>query len=378
MASELTLERVRRDVEVVARAGLDTATFVAEAEASLRRAVPHVATCVAIVDPATRLLTGTFKFGDLYQDDERDHQWALMEYGGDDPTSFVALADRADAACAVWEETGGDISRSPRLREFIRPTYGYGDELRMVARQGTRSWGGMALFRGADDAPFTPAEVAFVGSLSECFAAGLRSGLLARLGAAINDAGPSHGPGVVIIGADDTPIQVSMGAEALLAELASERNMADCTGVIGGLVASARRYAAGTVDLLPRARARMPSGRWLVLHASPLSNAAGPTGDVVVTIEEARPPEIVPLVVAAFELTARERDVTQLVLQGVDTKEIAASLHMSRYTVQDHLKSVFDKADVRSRRELISRIYFDQYVPRMGGELAPSGWFADE
>jgi DNA-binding CsgD family transcriptional regulator len=372
MSGELTAERVRRDIEVIARAGLDTDHFLAEAVSSLERAVPHVGACVAHLDPSTRLNTAAHKFGDLVGRDEHDAQWGLLEFATHNPVAMVELAARAIPAVAVQQWNRAEEQPTSRIDDFMRPNFGYGDELRTVFRDGDQVWGGVSLFRGVSDEPFDAADVALMSTLSSAFALGMRTGLLAGFMSSAPVA--ATGPAVLVVGADDTIRQMSAGAEERVAELTTSTELP--TGVVAALVGSARRYAAGAIDRPPRCRMRGRNGMWLILHATTMSARGTETGDVVVTIDEARPPEIVPLVVAAFDLTPRERDVTLLVLQGVETKEIAARLHVSPYTVQDHLKSIFEKAQVRSRRELIARIYFDQYVPRMGTDVGPSGWFA--
>lgn len=372
VTTPLTAQRVQRDLEVVARAGLDTEAFLAEAIATVARAIPHVGACVAHLDPSTRLNTGAHKFGDLIGKDAHDAQWGVLEFSTDNPVAMTELIARPRPAVAIqrWNQTAA--VPTSRLADFMRPNFGYGDELRVVFRAGTEVWGGMSLFRGVSDEPFEDADVELASSLAESFAVGMRTGLLARLTS--GEPVAATGPAVLVVDAGNSIKQMSAGAEERLWELTTSSELP--TGVVAALVGAARRYASGTTDQPARCRLRANNGLWLVLHATTLSARDGTVGDVVVTIDEARPPEIVPLVVAAFDLTPRERDVTLLVLQGVDTREIATRLHVSSYTVQDHLKSVFDKAGVRSRRELIARIYFDQYVPRMGTEIGPSGWFA--
>jgi len=105
---------------------------------------------------------------------------------------------------------------------------------------------------------------------------------------------------------------------------------------------------------VPSTRARTADGHWLDVHASRLQGP--PDGRIAVVLERAGGHTIAQLLLAAHGLTPREVDVARLVLRGTATATIASTLHISRHTLQDHLKSIFDKVGVRSRRELVGRL----------------------
>jgi DNA-binding CsgD family transcriptional regulator len=51
--------------------------------------------------------------------------------------------------------------------------------------------------------------------------------------------------------------------------------------------------------------------------------------------------------------------------EGCSTLEIADRLVISAHTVQQHLKNVFDKTGVRSRRDLVTKVFHSFYDPRL-------------
>jgi hypothetical protein len=63
--------------------------------------------------------------------------------------------------------------------------------------------------------------------------------------------------------------------------------------------------------------------------------------------------------------------------QGYSTAQIADRLWITHNTVQDHLKSIFDKTGVRSRREVTALILRDHYLPGLQHrrEVGPAGYF---
>ena len=354
-------ERARERIARLAGQGLDLVTFWRESSDVVATAVPHyMSPCWFTLDPASLLATSHYQDGLP----EIPPEWLAHEYYEDDFHKMADVARSESGVSTLHEATGGDPSRSPAWNAYLRP-YGADQELLVALRtQGGDTWGMLGLYREPNEPQFDTDELDFLRAMSPFLAEGAQRGLL--VGEATHPEG-HEAPGLVVLADDWSVESLTPGVERWLSELpdgdweARGKLPPSVLAVAGRALRTAEnKEAPGEIAL---ARVLSREGRWMVLHGASL--VANGARRVAVIIEAAHPARISPLLMAAYQLTDREQDVTRLVLQGDSTTQIADGLCVSPHTVQQHLKSLFEKTGVRSRRELVGKVFFSHYEPRV-------------
>jgi DNA-binding CsgD family transcriptional regulator len=268
-------------------------------------------------------------------------------------------------------EAAGALDRSLRYREYLGPV-GFGHELAGVFVDGG-VWGAGYLTRERGEPDFGGGEISLLARVAPHVGAGLKVAAL-RSSAAGGRPGPGV-PGVIVLDRKGEILSYTPSAEKLLSELENlrpgwEREAVPLpiTMAAGALQRALDPATDADQNLVPRVRIRGRSGRWLTLHASLTETTPGRQSEAVVVISPSEPEEVARLNVDSYGLTVREAEIGRLVARGLSTREISGALFISEHTVNNHLRSIFEKAGVNSRRGMVQRLYLEDLMPGILGD----------
>jgi DNA-binding CsgD family transcriptional regulator len=314
--------------------------------AAVQEVAPFVACAVMTTDPETMLPSGGLVEG-------FDPSYCVPFWDNEllDPdfNKFTDLARRHEPIASLADTVEGDLHRSPRFQKLYAP-FGATDELRATFMAGTSCLAVGVFLRG--DGEFTTEEVADVRALLPVATSVLRH----SLGRIVCE-GVAQPPVVIMLDGDGEITGMSAGGQKVLDDLRVNVD-GDFPGIVQ-VAATKARWSRTATNLTTRLQGR--SGRWLRLSVSPME---GEVGAVAVTVENARPDDLARVLLESYGLTRRETEIVLLLCRGCSTKEIAAELVISAHTVRDHVKSVYEKAGVNSRGELVAGLFSNHVLGR--------------
>ena len=353
-AQQTALERIRRS----ARAGRDVAGFLNDVSPTICQLVPNGTDAIEApfwftLDPQSHLVTSIYGEG-CDVDPSEYMQWELL---AEDYIKTADVVTSARGALTLHEVTDGHPERSPIYRDVMEPN-GMAQELLVALRSSTgEHWGTARMNRRPGDPMFDDHEIDFMISAAPLIAEGVRRGLL--VGEA-SEPERDDAPALVSFTPDGEVESLSPGAPAWFARFPDDDGRQDGIPTsVRAAATAALRDAEGPGGGDSMARVPLADGGWAVVHGATMESGADQR--VTVIVQSAHPDRIAPLLMSIYGLTAREQEVTQQVLRGGSTNDLAKSLGVSPYTVQQHLKAIFEKTEVNSRGELIAKIYFDCY-----------------
>ncbi|OZI11175.1 helix-turn-helix transcriptional regulator [Bacillaceae bacterium SAS-127] len=321
--------------------------------AELRKVIPFAASCCTMVDPNTLLSTGAITEENV----EKIHPLIFKyEFSQNDFNHYDELVHSQTTVAILSEATEGQLERSHRYRTILQPA-GFRDELRAVLMSEGKCWGYLTLFRGEHQPLFTKEDQNLLSTITPLVGRALRQ---YRLELSHKEADHQvRRNGILILSADLHPLSCNAVAEDWLAVLRRLEKIDDKT-----LPRPIRAICSRALEEVETATAQVflsiPGHSYLLIRASCLHHFDH-SKQIAVSFEPASPSDILPFIEEVYHLSQREKEIISQVIRGFSTKEIAAAFHISAYTVQDHLKSIFYKTGVASRRELVWKM-FSQYI----------------
>jgi DNA-binding CsgD family transcriptional regulator len=363
-----TPERLIDEVDLLGSRGLPRKEFFAELAPRLRNVIDNDASCWHTLDPHTRLMTSDspdelIERG-VFAPDEAQAAGELLvrsEYIVEDVNTFAGLAARRVPVGTLDHASRGAPENSTRYRDLLLPA-DIPHELRAAFVIRGRVWGAVHIARRAASGPFQQRDVDALADVAGAIARGIRASL--RFDAARRATGV-EAPGLVVLGPLDEIELITPPARELLASMRPDRPEYSDDAVATPVLALASfvrgmpdgGHGGSNVVTVPG------SDGWITLHAS-LPGLPG-DGPVAIVLERAAGARSATVRLEAFGATAREREVATLLARGLSRAEIAEALVLSPHTVEDHIKSLYDKVGVTSRQELVARVFLDEYLPEV-------------
>jgi DNA-binding CsgD family transcriptional regulator len=251
---------------------------------------------------------------------------------------------------ALSTATSGDLHRDLCWRELLGPA-GTGDSLTARLIADGACWALLHAGRDSSGRWFSEDETAFLAELAPLLACRLRDGL--RTG--VLDDVPADAPGTIVIDRNCDLVSATDQANRWISRLGL-RPPNEAEPLPGFIYAIAARIAAAPGRPAARVRLQTADGHWVVVHVAAVTSGPVAAGGYAITLEHPRSDDLAPLLMRAWSLTRREREVARLALDGLSGEDIATTLFISNHTARDHLKAISGKLGVHRRRDLAAAL----------------------